>query len=59
MAITFDKEYLKGFVEEKDFKKLLPEIKKAHLQLEKKTGLGSDFTGWVDLPSRIKDSEIS
>lgn len=56
MDIKFDKTNLKGFVEDKDFAELLPEVKKAHEQLEGKTGKGSEFMGWINLPERIKDS---
>lgn len=56
MEITLDRHYLEGFVEDKDYEKLLPKIQKAHEDLENKTGKGSEFTGWLDLPQRIEDS---
>ena len=31
-------------------------LQKAHDELENKTGKGSEYTGWLDLPSRIEDS---
>lgn len=30
----------------------------AHRTLETRSGLGHEFTGWLDLPSRIKDGEL-
>ena len=30
----------------------------AHKTLADKTGLGAEFTGWMELPQRIKDSEL-
>ena len=30
----------------------------AHEKLLNKTGLGSEFTGWMELPQRIKDTEL-
>ena len=30
----------------------------AHRELVDKTGAGSDFTGWLELPQRIKDTEL-
>ena len=30
----------------------------AHEKLINKTGLGSEFTGWMELPQRIKDTEL-
>ena len=56
MDITLDRQYLDGYIEEKEYTQLLPEIQKAHEDLENKTGKGSDFTGWLDLPQRIEDS---
>ena len=58
MDIKLDREFLKGFVEEKDYDAILPQIEKAHSDLENKTGAGSEFTGWMDLPSRIEDKFI-
>ncbi len=56
MDITLNIENLKGFVEKKDFDNLFPQVQKAHEDLVNKTGKGSEFTGWIDLPSRIEDS---
>lgn len=55
MDIQLDLENLKGYAEKKDFDHILPKIRDVHQQLEKKTGKGSDFTGWMDLPARIED----
>jgi len=59
MEITLDRQYLKGYVEDKDYAAILPEIQKAHEELENKTGKGSEFTGWLDLPQRIEDSLLN
>ena len=56
MEITLDRQYLNGFIEAKDYKKLLPKIQKAHHDLENKTGKGAGLTGWLDLPQRMEDS---
>jgi len=56
MEIKLDREYLKGYIEDKDYTDLLPAIQKAHEDLENKTGKGSEFTGWLGLPKLIKDS---
>ncbi|MBN1869134.1 MAG: glucose-6-phosphate isomerase [Candidatus Omnitrophica bacterium] len=58
MEIKLDRQYLKGYIEDKDYTKLLPEIRKAHDQLENKTGKGAEFTGWLDLPQRTKDPSL-
>ena len=59
MEITLDRQYLKGYIEDKDYEAILPEIQKAHEDLENKTGKGSEFTGWLDLPQRIEDSLLN
>jgi len=56
MEITLDRQYLKGYIEDKDYTAILPEIQKAHEDLENKTGKGAELTGWLDLPHRIKDA---
>lgn len=57
--INFNSEFTKGFVKAEDvehFIELGPKYLKA---LKEQTGLGSDFLGWVDLPNRISEHEIS
>jgi glucose-6-phosphate isomerase len=56
MEITLDRQYLKGYIEDKDYAKILPDIQKAHEALENKSGKGSELTGWLDLPHRMEDS---
>ncbi|MFH5881375.1 glucose-6-phosphate isomerase [Liberiplasma polymorphum] len=41
----------------KDYNKLLEQVKVAHKQLGDKTGKGSDFLGWLDLPKQMVGSE--
>src|SRR3989338_847665 len=53
MSISLNQENLKGFIDKKDFEKILPEIQKAHNLLESKSGPGKEFLGWMDLPSKI------
>jgi len=53
--IKFDRKYLKGYVEARDLENISGQVKNAHDALENKNGAGSEFTGWVDLPSRIED----
>ncbi len=58
MSMSLDKEFLKGFVSQKDIDGMRGAIEKAHNDLENKTGAGSEYTGWTDLPSRIEDSTL-
>ncbi len=52
MKIQLDVTNLKGFVGEKDFTALLPQLQKAHDDLHSRRGKGSEFTGWLNLPSK-------
>ena len=59
MGITLNTGHLKGFVQDGDLKALQPQVQKAHDALHKKTGAGAEFTGWVDLPSRISGGFVA
>src|ERR1043165_1321613 len=59
MSIKLDRSHLKGFVLDKDVEKILPQIKKAHDDLENRKGAGHEYTGWMDLPSRTDDSFLN
>lgn len=59
MSIKLNCDYLKGFISDKEFQTIEPEIKKAHEALHKRSGRGSEFTGWLDLPSRIEDKFLT
>ncbi len=59
MQITLDCQNLKGFVEDKDCRDLLPAIEKAHKDLENHSGKGAEFTGWLDLPERMDDAFLN
>ena len=50
MGIRFDDKHLKNFVGENELKAIAPQVKTAHDLLVSKTGPGSDFLGWIDLP---------
>ncbi len=57
--ISLNTDLLKGFVADGELEAMAPAVQKAHDQLHQKTGQGSEFTGWMDLPSRIPDSLIT
>lgn len=50
MALEFSYKYAAEFLRENDLKGLEAQVKAAHDMLHSKTGLGNDFTGWVELP---------
>jgi len=56
--ITLNTDYLKGFVSSQELENIFPSVKLAHENLHQAKGLGAEFTGWLDLPSRIPDSLI-
>jgi glucose-6-phosphate isomerase len=59
MGIKLNTEYLKNFVSDAELKAMAPAVAKAHQDLHQKTGLGHDFLGWVDLPSKTPDALIT
>src|SRR5260370_33299666 len=56
--ISLNTDYLKGFVSPEDLQGIFPSVRLAHENLHKAQGLGSEFTGWLDLPSRIPDTLV-
>ncbi len=58
MSIKLDRQFLKGFLEESEVQAIAADLEKAQHDLTNKTGTGSDFLGWTDLPSSIDDGLI-
>ena len=58
MSIILDRKHLEGFISDSEVEALIPNIEKAHNDLENKTGAGSEYTGWTDLATRIEDKFI-
>jgi glucose-6-phosphate isomerase len=56
--ISIHSNFLKGFVTHTDFARFSGIAEQAYSTLLKKNGAGSEFLGWVDLPSSIQSSEI-
>lgn len=59
MSIRFNTKYLNGFLSEDDFHAVAAEAAAAHRKLREKTGAGSDFLGWVDLPVNYDRDEFA
>ncbi|MBR1968786.1 MAG: glucose-6-phosphate isomerase [Clostridia bacterium] len=57
--ISFDYTKAAQFISEDEINALRPYIKEAHNTLHNKTGRGSDFTGWVNLPENYDREEFS
>ncbi len=59
MKLALDHKNVLSFVSENEISNLYPFIKSAHDMLHNKTGAGSDFTGWVDLPKAYDKAEFA
>lgn len=59
MAVKLNTKYLESFVTDSDYAALAPEVAAAHKALHTRTGAGSDFLGWVDLPETYDRAEFA
>lgn len=50
MALTLHEEYLRGYVTDAAVQGIAPEVEAAFDKLLARTGAGSDYLGWLDLP---------
>lgn len=55
-AINLNYDHAKSYVRDDQISELQSRVTKCHQALEKATGKGSDFLGWLHLPSRTPDS---
>lgn len=58
MAVKLNAEYLKPFVAEHELECIAPLVSAAHKTLSERSGAGSDFLGWVDLPVNYDKEEF-
>jgi len=56
--IKIQSNFTEKFISKETLEKKLQDSENARNLLHNKTGKGSEFLGWVDLPLQIKDSEI-
>ena len=59
MSIKLDDKYLSSFVKPHEFEAIAPAVKAAHDTLMSRTGPGSDFLGWIDLPVDYDKEEFA
>lgn len=57
--IQFTARDARSFLQEKELDNMLPQVLLAHEQLQKKTGPGSEFLGWLDLPQKYDREEFA
>ena len=58
MSVKLNAKYLAPFVGEHELEAMAPVVSAAHKTLTEKSGLGSDFLGWVDLPVNYDKEEF-
>ncbi len=59
MAVTLNTKYLEGFVGKDEMTGIKEQVMSAAKMLHDKTGLGSDFLGWLDLPTNYDKEEFA
>ncbi len=59
MVIKCNTGYLGNFVGDHEWEAMSSQVKAAHEMLHNKTGLGSDFLGWLDLPVDYDKDEFA
>ena len=59
MALKLNQKYLKDFVGEHELAGIKEQVMTAAKTLHDKTGLGSDFLGWLDLPTNYDKEEFA
>ncbi len=59
MALKLECGYLKGFIGDKEYDAIKPQVMAANALLESRTGPGNDFLGWVTLPTDYDKEEFA
>lgn len=59
MSVKLTEKYVSPFLTDSEINSYSEKIKTAHKALHEKTGAGSDFTGWVDLPVDYDKEEFA
>lgn len=59
MCVKLNDKYLGSFIHQHEYASIASQVALAHDSLHCKSGLGSEFTGWVELPSEYDKTEFS
>ncbi|MHC1684492.1 MAG: glucose-6-phosphate isomerase [Clostridiaceae bacterium] len=59
MTLKLDLSKTQPFLKEEEVFHMQPMVEAAHTMLHEKTGLGSDFLGWIDLPVNYDKEEFA
>ncbi|MFC4811046.1 glucose-6-phosphate isomerase [Paenibacillus sp. GCM10023250] len=58
-AVSFDYSKALGFIGQHEIDNLAQQVRTAHDQLRSGTGAGSDYLGWIDLPTNYDKDEFA
>ena len=58
MALKLNDKYVKNFISAEELGAMAPAVEDAHEKIVNKSGEGSDFLGWVDLPVNYDKEEF-
>ncbi len=58
MALRLNDKYVKNFISDDEIKAMASAVEDAHQKINDKSGEGSDFLGWVDLPVNYDKEEF-
>lgn len=58
MALKLNDKYVKNFISAEELNAMAPAVEDAHEKIVNKSGEGSDFLGWVDLPVNYDKEEF-
>ncbi len=58
MALKLNDKYVKSFITDEELNAMASAVEDAHQKIEDKSGEGSDFLGWVDLPVNYDKEEF-
>lgn len=58
MSVELNTKYLNSFINDQEYHSIRPQVDLAHDLLHNKTGLGSDFIGWLTLPTDYDKDEF-
>ncbi len=59
MSIKLDAQHLLSFIGHNEYTAIAPQVKLAHELLHSGTGMGSDYIGWVNLPTDYDKEEFA
>ena len=59
MSLKLNTKYVSGFITSDEMEGIKPQVELAADILHNKTGLGSDFLGWLDLPENYDKEEFA